>query len=144
MFETQLYRIRNKRISDEIKEVKLIQFNGEEWYVKEFGEFGIILDNVLIDNDLGFLLEKYVSEQMELFPVKIRRKVTNEIWENYSALELFNELTLDDFDRNYFEGCKIFFFMEGFYITKELKNIIEIDFYKANKLEFDNQRPFIA
>lgn len=145
IFETHLYRIHNKKTID--KEVQLIQFKREEnFWVKEYGVFGIILDDVLIDNDLGDIFKKYVPDQMKLYKTKVIRRATNEVWENYSALELHNDLTLDDFQRprTDFEGLKIFWYMGGTYVNNELKNIIEVEFKRVKELEFDNRIPIIV
>jgi hypothetical protein len=148
MFETCLYKIINKSKADSYeKEVSLKQLQDEkDFWVREYGVFGVILDNVLIDNDLGDILKKYIPEQIQLFPCNVMRRSTNEIWENYSVLELYNDLTLEDFHRpaTDFEGLKIFWFMENIYINRELKNIIEKYFKKVDELEFDNHYPFIG
>jgi hypothetical protein len=145
MHKPELYWIRNKYYTE--KEVLVDKIGENKFRILEFGKFYPILSQgCLIDNCIAEVLQKYVPEQIELLKkVTIWRKATNEIWSNYSEIQIKNHLDLKEFESAKFDGFRIYHLMHNdIYVSSELKEKLLAEYGSASEIEFVNEWPKYA
>lgn len=145
MYKTELYWLKNR--NDTEKDVVVDKIEEEKFRVLEFGKFYPILNHgYLVDNSIAEVLQKYVAEQIELVKkVTIWRKSTDEVWHNYSEIQIKNHLDLQKFKSAKFDGYRIYHLMyNDIYVSHELKDKLIAESGKANEIEFINEWPMYA
>jgi hypothetical protein len=131
-----------------IREVSLIKLKDGRYQISEFGTFRKVLDGFgysLIENKIADILKKYVSDQIELNPIVIFRRATNEEWTNYSELKMRNQIEFKDYYKTESIGLKIYGILNGLiYVSAELKSIIEKELTDLTDIEFKRGLPLMA
>jgi len=141
MNKPNLYWIKNKSTE---KQVLLDKVNDGKFRVLEFGNFQPILcGGTLIDNSIAEVFIKYVPDQIgSVKKVIIWRKSTEEVWNNYSEIEIKNHLDLETFKNAKFDGFKIHqLYYDAIFISSDLKNKLISECEKVNELEFIDEIP---
>ena len=138
----------NESTVEFVKEVSLIKLKDGRYQVSEFGTFRNIIDGFgysIIDNKIAEVLNKYVSEYIELNPIIIFRRATNEEWTNYSELKMKNQIEFKDYYETKSIGINIYGILNGLiYITAELKKLMEKELSDLTDIEYKQGLPLMA
>ena len=131
-----------------IDKVSLIKLKDGRYQVSEIGTFRPILDGYdysLIDNRIGEVLQKYVSEQIEVSQIEIFRRATDEKWNNYSELKMKNEIDYKDYYNTESSGLKIYKILNGLvYVSSDLKDLIKKELNALTNIEFKRGLPIMG
>jgi len=131
-----------------IKEVSLIKTKDGRYQVSEFGAFRNLLDGfdyALIENKISQILQKYVSNQVEVSQTVIYRRATNEEWNNYSELKIKNKIEFKEYYNTESFGLKIYGILNGLvYVSSDLKVLIENELDNSTDIEFKRGLPLMT
>ncbi len=115
----------------------LWQVSEKEYTVHEYREFTDLICGghpTLIHNNYLSVFAQVSEDQLEIKPVKIIRKSTNETWENYSLLIITNHISQKNIDTLEPSGLKIWDHHCHPFVSAELK--LKLEELPFNKLSF--------
>jgi len=145
MNKSELYWLKNK--NDIERDVIVDKIENGKFQVLEYGKFYPILNNgYLIENSIAEILKEYVPEQIgSMKKVTVWRKATDEVWDNYSEIQIKINLNLEQLKNAKFDDYRIYHLMHNdIYISSKLKDKLIAECEKANELEFANDWPKYA
>ena len=131
-----------------VKEVSLIKLKDGRYQVSEMGVFRNIInghEHTLVENKIVDILKKYISSQIEIIPITIFRRATNEKWINYSELIIKNQIDLKEYYNTNSNGVNIYIIKGvGIYVSNDLKNILKKELIDDSDIEYKIGLPLMA
>lgn len=138
MKENLPYEICNRENNSRNRDVDIYKLKGGDYIVTVWGDFRNILqvgDIVLIEIELGELLQKYAPNRIKLTNIVITRRTTNEEWRNYCELELIDSTDSKGIQNTESSNLEIDLIDNRIFISANLKKLIEKDLKNISDIE---------